>query len=206
MTPCPESTILQDYLDGELVPAEREAFEAHLAACPDCAAELALYRAVFHRLDTLPLLEPDARLADRVLAEVMPGHPARWVRWLGWAYAGCVGASLVAIGAAILLPTPRAWLSALAAEATRSVESSMMFVLRSLNDAALRLADGAGSWHGPSTHAQPVLHTLASLLAQPVLEFTLWAAFLACGAVLWWLRPRERHAVSGSEHVGLLGI
>lgn len=35
---------LQSYLDGELPAAERAAFEAHLAICPDCVEYLDNYR------------------------------------------------------------------------------------------------------------------------------------------------------------------
>jgi anti-sigma factor RsiW len=36
---------LMAYDDGELGPAERAAFDAHVAICPDCVAYLASYRA-----------------------------------------------------------------------------------------------------------------------------------------------------------------
>lgn len=35
---------LMDYLEGELAPARRRAFEEHLAECPSCVAYLATYR------------------------------------------------------------------------------------------------------------------------------------------------------------------
>jgi len=35
---------LMAYDDGELPPAERASFDAHLAVCPDCVAYLASYR------------------------------------------------------------------------------------------------------------------------------------------------------------------
>jgi anti-sigma factor (TIGR02949 family) len=35
---------LMSYLDGELPPAEREVFEAHLAACPPCVVYLETYQ------------------------------------------------------------------------------------------------------------------------------------------------------------------
>jgi anti-sigma factor RsiW len=37
--------VVMDLLDGALPLAERAAFEAHVAACPDCAAYVASYRA-----------------------------------------------------------------------------------------------------------------------------------------------------------------
>lgn len=35
---------LMDYLDGNLTPDQRQAFEQHLAVCPDCVAYLENYR------------------------------------------------------------------------------------------------------------------------------------------------------------------
>ena len=204
MKPCPETIRVQEYLDGELPPAERDAFRAHLAGCDECAAEVALYRVVFQRLSSLALLEPSSALADRVLEEVLPARPGRWVRMLGWAYAGLVGASLAALGAAIALPTPRAWTYRLAAEATRSLVGSFVFVLKAANATALRLLDGFSG--GMSGRTAALWHAVATPLAQPLVVFTLWSALLTCAVVLWWMRPRERRAIRGSDHVGLLGL
>ena len=42
---CRELTdFLYDYLDGNLAPAERARFEAHLGECPDCVTYLRSYR------------------------------------------------------------------------------------------------------------------------------------------------------------------
>lgn len=204
--PCPEAFRVQDFLDGELVPAEKVAFEAHLKTCADCAADLAIYRVVFDRLAAIPLLEPSPLLADRVLAEVMPASPGRWVRTFGWVYAGGIVASLSAIAAAVSLPAPRAWLGGIAAEATRSVVGSFLFVLKSFNTTMLRLADGVGSSHGIWGQFAPVIRALGASLSHPALIFTVWAAVLACVAVVWWMRPRERRGIEGSDHVGILGL
>jgi anti-sigma factor RsiW len=203
---CSESIRVQDYLDGELVPGEREAFEAHLAACADCAAEVALYRIVFHRLDSLPLFEPSPQLADRVLAEIMPAHPGRWMRWAGWAYASTIAGSLAAIGAAIALPGPRAWTQSLAADATRSLVGSLMFVLKSFNATTLRLLDVLGGSGEVGARFGALFRALTAPLSHPVVVFTLWAAVLTCGIVLWWMRPREGRAIRESDHVALLGL
>ena len=57
------ASFVMDYLDGALPGAERTAFEAHLAACPECVVYLRSYR------DTVPLAKThgvpdDARVAD----------------------------------------------------------------------------------------------------------------------------------------------
>ena len=36
---------LSAYLDGELAPAERTGFDAHLSGCPECLAYMNTYRA-----------------------------------------------------------------------------------------------------------------------------------------------------------------
>jgi len=205
-TPCPESFRVQDFLDGELVPAEREAFVAHMAACADCAAQLEVYRVVFHRLASLPLLEPTPSLSDRVLAEILPSRPGRWVRALGWAYAATVGASLFAIAAAIVLPAPRTWTHGLVADATRSLVGSFMFVLKSVNATGLRLLDAFGGAGETAARLAAFRHAIATPLAQPLVVFTLWSAFLACALVLWWMRSREDHSSRGPDHVGMLAL
>jgi hypothetical protein len=203
---CPEAKRVQDYLDDELVPDERQAFERHLAGCAACAGELAVYRRVFYELETLPTWDPGPALTERVLAEVMPAHTGRWVRALGWAYAGSIGASLLAIAAAILLPAPRQWTGGLAADAARSVVNSLLFVLKSCNAAALRLVDSFGASGTMMARIAPVLRAVATPLSQPVVVFTLCAAVLFCAAVLWWMRPRESRSIRGTNHVGVLGF
>jgi anti-sigma-K factor RskA len=61
-----------DALDGE----ERAAFEAHLAQCAQCRAEVASFREVAARLAmTAPVAEPSPALRDRVLAEARRVRP-----------------------------------------------------------------------------------------------------------------------------------
>jgi anti-sigma-K factor RskA len=61
-----------DALDGE----ERTAFEAHLAQCAQCRAEVASFREVAARLAmTAPVAEPSPALRDRVLAEARRVRP-----------------------------------------------------------------------------------------------------------------------------------
>lgn len=207
MTHCPDSTRIQDYLDDELVPAERVAFEAHLAGCVACESELALYRQVFADLESLPLLSPSADLADRVLAEVMPAHSGRWSRFAMWAYGGAVAASVAAISAAIFLPGPRQWTYTLAADAARSLVGSFLFVLKSLNAAALRVVDLiqlAAEFLG---RIGPIVRALRLPLSQPIVLVTVAAAVIVCVALFWWMRPRENSpAAEGEHHVGILGF
>ena len=206
MNHCPDTTFLQDYLDAELVPAEREAFEAHLAGCGFCQAELAAWRPVFARLGAISLWDPSPELADRVLAEIMPRHAGRWSRALGWAYGGGVAASLAALAGALFLPAPRAWMQTLAADATRAVVHSFVFVMKSCNAAILEMVDAFGASGVIAARLAPLVKALFVPLSHPAIVFTVWAAALVCAAVLWWMRPRESRSVRGSHHVGLLGL
>lgn len=61
-----------DALDGD----ERAAFEAHLAGCAVCQAEVASFRDVAAQLAmTAPVAEPSPELRDRVLAEARRVRP-----------------------------------------------------------------------------------------------------------------------------------
>lgn len=75
------------YLDGELMPETRTELEAHLQACPTCAAELQAQRDLFAELDRFrPAAEarPPAELwtavADRLDAPQPTRHAARFIR------------------------------------------------------------------------------------------------------------------------------
>lgn len=205
MTHCPDLELLQDYLDGELVPAQVRSIEAHLGGCPGCARELASLRLVFERLENLPLWEPSPGLVDRVLAEAMPAHPARWVKVAGWAYAASLAASLAGLAAAASNAASRAWMGVLAADAARAVVRSFLFVLQSVNEGFVYAVDAVAS-RGEWLRSLPALHAVVKPLSQPVVLFTLWAALVVGVAVLWWMRPRRRGAARGSRHVGVLGF
>src|SRR5262245_4734751 len=50
MTRCPETSRIQDWLDGELLPERAARLEAHVAGCAECRAEATAYRALFAEL------------------------------------------------------------------------------------------------------------------------------------------------------------
>jgi len=96
---CEREPTVGAYHDGELSEAAREAFEAHLATCPGCAAELKRVRAVSKWMEPLrtPVLsaaekdelaaaavrgaaEADAEEADHM--RIAPGRTVRWARWV----------------------------------------------------------------------------------------------------------------------------
>jgi anti-sigma-K factor RskA len=96
------------YVLGSLDPGERQAFEAHLAGCAECAAEVASLRPVVSALATaVPQVTPRGELRDRVLASAGAGlktsrptvirdRPSSALLWLPLA-----AAIVLAIGAAV---------------------------------------------------------------------------------------------------------
>src|SRR5947209_3058088 len=76
---------LSPFVDGELKPPEREAFERHLAACKDCTARVADFRAEAGLVRVgLDMLADDVDFKDfsnRVMARITP---ARMPLLEGW--------------------------------------------------------------------------------------------------------------------------
>jgi anti-sigma factor RsiW len=93
-----------EYLDGVLSPPEAARFEAHLAACPACAQEVARTRAVMAavdgRLEAAPALDVEsalARLRTRINDESAPiGATSDWWKNVRWWLAGGVAAAAAA--------------------------------------------------------------------------------------------------------------
>ncbi len=206
MIHCPQTDLIQDYLDDELVPAERLAFESHLGSCRACAADLAMYQSVFGRLESIETFDPGTAFTDRVLAQVMPPANVTWSKGLGLAYVSALGASVALAAAAFVLPVPRAWATSLFVHAARAVVNSFLFVLKSINEALVHVADAALAAGGLMARVAPFLRALAGPLSQPAVVLSLVAALAVTAAVLWWMRPRESRAERGMSDVGLLGL
>ncbi len=202
MNHCPETLRIQDWLDGELAPEEAARFETHVAGCRECEAEAAAYRVVFSELRAVPLLDPRAELFDRIMDSVLPHRTPRWVKVLGWTYAGALAASLGLIASALVLPAPSAWLRGVIAAGLRSLTDTGTFVLRSMSDGLARFGEFLAGGGGVSR----LWKLLWGALAHPAVFLTLLAALGVCAAVLWWMRPRERRATGEIPHVGILGL
>jgi anti-sigma-K factor RskA len=102
---CDARELIDGYLAGTLPPAEREAFERHVASCDDCAADLASARAIHQAVQALPRsIEPPHDLWP-VIERRLPGSrstraPRRWrLAWL----AAAAAITLVAGSSALTL-------------------------------------------------------------------------------------------------------
>lgn len=95
MTHLSEDT-LNELLDNALTPALREQAEAHLAACPACADQLAQLRVLFADLDTLPDIAFDMDLAPMVMAQLEKRPVASLPRPVWWLAAVQVAAVTLA--------------------------------------------------------------------------------------------------------------
>ncbi len=86
------------YVLGALTPAERQAFESHLAICAECAAEVRSLAPVAGTLAHLvPAAEPAAAVRARLLSAISP-HPAVGSRNPGWLALAASLALAVALG------------------------------------------------------------------------------------------------------------
>ena len=83
--------MMMGYLDGELQPEQRVRFENHVAACGDCALELAEFRKVKEELAMMNFQEP----SDAELERYWHSIYNRLERGLGWI--------LFSLGAIVLL-------------------------------------------------------------------------------------------------------
>jgi len=202
MNRCPHMPEVQDWLDGTLTPEAAARFEAHLAGCAECEAEAAAYRVVFSELRALLLLDPRPELFERIMEQVLPTRAPRWVRIVGWSYAGAFAASIAAIGSACVLPVPNAWLRGVIAAATRSLTDTSTFVLGSLGSGFARLGEALSG----GSSAGRMWKLLWGALAHPEVMLTVLAAVAVCAGVLWWMRPRDERETGEIPHVGLLGL
>ena len=207
MTPCPESFRFQDLLDGELPAGEALEIREHAASCEACAAELALYRSLYHSLERLPEWDPGPAFTARVMERVLPSRVRRrWLRALGFGYASL---SALTVGAAIFFatqPAARALVETLSAVASRRLARAMVFGLNALSFSALSLAGGEQWLEAAGRRVAPFGRAFAALFSQTTILVPVTIACAACVAVLWWMRPRAAEARKGVRHLGLLGF
>ena len=103
----------------DLRASERQAVEAHVAACPQCAATLRANQAMDHELAKLPAPQPGPTLRERYYAATAGPSARRWLpkprldalgNALGWAVAAAVaGVLLVGLAISARPLAQRAW-------------------------------------------------------------------------------------------------
>ena len=107
MTHCPDSFRFEELLDGELPAEDALALREHAASCESCAAELALYRRLYHSLERLPEWDPGPAFTARVMEAVLPSRVRlRWLRAIGVGYATLT--TLIVGGAVVFATQPAA--------------------------------------------------------------------------------------------------
>jgi hypothetical protein len=106
--------LLSEHYEGTLDAIRRADVDAHLRGCADCRELRAALGEVVEALRTFPVLEPPARLADRVAAaalarpriaapSILAPRPLRIPAWLP---AAAAGLALMTTGAALLATGP----------------------------------------------------------------------------------------------------
>lgn len=206
MNACGHEHRIQDFLDDALNEREAREFRAHLADCHGCTAEMAMYARVFEGLDGTRLFDPRPALTERILDRVAPSRVRRrrWVRALGWGYAGGMIGSLAALVVWLARPGTLHAITLISATASHRLVQLLVFMVNALWFAALSVAAGwnllrtTGSWLATFGRA------FLEVLAHPSVALALWPATAACLAVLWWMRARGR--ARGGRHVGVLGF
>jgi hypothetical protein len=106
--------LLSEHYEGTLDAIRRADLDAHLSGCADCRPLRAALGEVVEALRTFPVLEPPARLADRVasaaLARPRIAAPSilapRPLRIPAWLPAAAAGLALMTTGAALLATGP----------------------------------------------------------------------------------------------------
>jgi len=99
------SELAAPYALGALAPDERERFEAHLADCAACRAEVRAQREVAVLLaDAAPAAAPPPGLRDRILREARQARPVRraWIPITPWLAVAASLALALGLGYALL--------------------------------------------------------------------------------------------------------
>jgi anti-sigma factor RsiW len=206
MMRCTRTGWAEDFLDGLLPEAEAAEYQSHAATCPECRAELAAMRLVFAKLEALPVLDPGPSFTERVLDVVSPARiRRRWIRTVGWSYAGSLAASIAAGLLVAGSPASTQAFDVASAAASRHLVQLASFLFNALGFATLGIANGWGAMMELIQRIAPVPRALNSALQQPTIERSLWAAGVICIVMLVWLHRRER-TESDTHPLAVLGV
>jgi anti-sigma factor RsiW len=209
MNRCNQARHVQDYLDREMSPGGASAFEAHLAGCARCAAEVAAFGAVFSSLGgpALRVADPGPSLTERILDRVLPSRlRARWVTAFGWAYGTASAVTTFGFVSWIVQSSTHVWLAQSYSEASLRLMQIMLLAFQTLTRSWLQAVDGLVFLGAVVERMAPVARALTRPWAEPQLAAIMVAAMLASAAVLWWMRPVRREAMEEIGNVGLLGF
>ena len=103
MEPTPDEALLTAYLDGEIVPADRQGLEKRLADEPELRQQLALLEETWNYIDLLEKEETDAEKVEttlKILAVSLSTKPAvssSTTRWPPWFLAPIAGLLFFAV-------------------------------------------------------------------------------------------------------------
>ena len=197
--------LIDDFVAGELDSTTRAAAEAHLDACASCRERASEYRSFFTALEHLPVPEPPAGFAVRILDAVLPARvkERKIVRVVTRAYAG-VAVALSAVAAAALGVTgPGPFSVALAEGWSHSVEDGLVVLRSSIVsgvDVVLAVLELA-----PLARVGPLLvdllETITLALPPQHMALLVLSVSLAILVLAWAMAPRRERGV---PHVSLV--
>ena len=127
------------YLDGELTPAERETFVAHLEECAECQTQLARLESLFVTLASVEVVLPPVELMPQVMAGLPSADRRSRYVWIG----RLALAAQIAIGLILILVAWPMVNTAANSQAIWQVWLDAANVGRSLNSWAIDLAISA---------------------------------------------------------------
>lgn len=208
MNHCMERDHLHAYLDGELSAEQARDFLRHAESCAACRADLAAFRRVDRLLASATLIEPPARVTERVLDAVLPSRRRRAARLraAGLAYAGALAACLAVLGFWLARPGTMSLMALIGATASRRLIQLCVFTINSASGTLLNLANGWGLLTTIGVYLAPLGRALATAFGQLGVGLALAPAVLACGALLWWMRSRRGETNRRIGNVGVLGF
>lgn len=73
--------LLLDYLDGYLLPSQREVLESHVRGCPSCSTVLQGIRGLDEELEDIPQVVEPEEMTARVLRSLPPPHRPERTSW-----------------------------------------------------------------------------------------------------------------------------
>jgi predicted anti-sigma-YlaC factor YlaD len=94
MTCQDHKDLMMAYLDDELDEQQKQAFESHLASCPECTKDLAQFQQLKEITDGVAFVEPE----DQVWNEYWSGVYNRFERGAGWILFSVAAVALLVYG------------------------------------------------------------------------------------------------------------